>query len=379
LTSASGEVTAVSGRTFSVEETKRYAGNLGDPARMASGFAGVTSASDENNALIVRGNSPRGVLWRIDGLEVPNPNHFAAEGSSSGVVSILSANMIDNSDFLTGAFPATYGNALSAVFDMKLRSGNNERHEHSAQLGLLGLEGSTEGPLSRQHKGSYLVNYRYSTLNLLDKLGVDLNDVGEYKNYQDLSFKVDLPTVNHGRVSIFGISGLSSADKENSDSYTNDDAGMGVVAATYEKNLGINTTLTTALSWSGTRISNYSEVLGLSSGLLKLEENYRKSYIRSSVLVGHKFWERLFLKTGFIYSWLSYNFYLRNLDPGNQAYQEIINFQERNGAGISQAFVTAHQNIVTNLSVTFFILDLPVITRLSPEQECDGILHLGKY
>ena len=344
------ETTVVSSRSFSVEETKRYAGSLGDPARMASGFAGVTSASDESNALIVRGNSPRGVLWRIEGIEVPNPNHFATEGSSSGIVSVLSANVIDNSDFLTSAFPAMYGNALSAVFDMKLRSGNNERREHSLQAGLLGIEASTEGPLTSHHTSSYLINYRYSTLNILDKLGFDLNDAGEYKNYQDLSFKIDCPTAHNGRLAVFGIGGLSKSNKENSNALTHDYADMGVVGTTYQKILNENTSITTALSWSGTNISNSNEVLGLGSGPLKVEENYHKSYARASLQAEHKISDKFFFNGGVIYSRLFYDFYLRNLDPGNQAYQEIINFQEKGNTGIVQAFLSARQTFSSKLS-----------------------------
>ncbi len=123
-----------SGRSFNVEDTKRYAGSLGDPARMATAFAGVTGASDECNSLIVRGNSPRGVLWRVEGIEIPNPNHFTTEGASSGVIGILSPNMIETSDFLTGAFPAQYGNALSAVFDIHLRNGNNQKRSTPFRL-----------------------------------------------------------------------------------------------------------------------------------------------------------------------------------------------------------------------------------------------------
>ncbi len=347
--SNTSETTVVSGHSFTVEETKRYAGSLGDPSRMASSFAGVTNASDESNALIVRGNSPRGVLWRVDGIEVPNPNHFATEGSSNGIVSVLSSNIIDNSDFLTSAFPALYGNALSAVFDMKLRSGNNERREHSFQAGLLGVEASTEGPFSNKNRSSYLINYRYSTLNILDKLGVDLNDAGEYKNYQDFSFKMDFLTTKNGRFSVFGIGGLSKSNQENINTLAHDNSNMGIVGITYQKIVNDNTSITSAVSWSGTGISNYNEVLGLDSGSLKIEENYHKSYARTSLLADRKITERFFLKGGIIYSRLFYNFYLRNLDPGNQAYQEIINFQEQNNTGITQAFLTAQQNFTSTL------------------------------
>src|SRR3990170_2758889 len=159
-------VALTSSKSFSVEETKRYAGSMGDPARMVTAFAGVTGASDESNALIIRGNSPRGVLWRIEGIEVPDPNHFTTEGASGGVVSVLSTNMIETSDFITGAFPPQYGNALSGVFDINLRKGNNQQYEYSIQAGLLGMEISAEGPLSRAKSSSYLVNYRYSTLSI---------------------------------------------------------------------------------------------------------------------------------------------------------------------------------------------------------------------
>ena len=77
------KMATVSARTFSVEETKRYAGSIDDPARMASSYAGV-GVVDGNNDLVIRGNSPRGMLWRMEGLEIPNPNHFSSQGASGG-------------------------------------------------------------------------------------------------------------------------------------------------------------------------------------------------------------------------------------------------------------------------------------------------------
>ncbi|HEY3403356.1 MAG TPA: TonB-dependent receptor [Ohtaekwangia sp.] len=341
----------VSSREFSVEETKRYAGSFGDPARMASGYAGVTGASDESNALIVRGNSPRGVLWRVEGIEVPNPNHFATEGSSNGIVSVLSANMIDNSIFLTGAFPAGYGNALSAVFDMALRSGNNERAEHSIQAGLLGIEASTEGPFNARHTSSYLINYRYSTLDILDQLGVDLNAAGEFKNYQDVSFKVDVP-FQQGKLSLFGIGGVSKSSRANNEVVNDDRSDLGVTGLTYQRAFD-HTLLQASLSWSGTRITNDNEIRGLSGGVLKLEENYRKSYVRSVVQATHKFSDVFTLDGGLIFSKLFYDFYLRNLDPENQSYEEIVNFSEKNSTSIQQGFVSARHSFSPSLSAVY--------------------------
>jgi len=157
------------------------------PARMASKFAGVTIVSDERNDIIVRGNSPIGMLWRLDGVDIPNPNHFAVAGSSGGAISMINNNLLDNSDFFTSAFPAEYGNALSAVFDLHLRNGNNEKHEYFAQVGVNGFEIGAEGPFTKFKKSSYLFSYRYSTLAVLNKLGISIIDAVPV--FQDVSFK----------------------------------------------------------------------------------------------------------------------------------------------------------------------------------------------
>ena len=169
---ANNEMSTVSARSFSVEETSRYAASVDDPARMAQAFAGVSTTDDVSNEIIVRGNSPRGLLWRLNGIEIPSPNHFTDVGASGGGISVLSNNMMDNSDFFTAAFPAEYGNALSGVFDINLRKGNQHKAERAFQLGLLGTDVSVEGPLRGENKGSYLINYRYSTLSMLTAIGV---------------------------------------------------------------------------------------------------------------------------------------------------------------------------------------------------------------
>ncbi|MCC7507528.1 MAG: carboxypeptidase-like regulatory domain-containing protein, partial [Saprospiraceae bacterium] len=169
------EFSTVSARTFSVEETQRYAAAVNDPARMASSFAGVVIGSDGNNTIVIRGNAPNGQLWRMEGVDIPNPNHFSAVGSSGGGISILSAQLLANSDFMTGAFAAEYGNALSGVFDLRLRKGNSEKFEGTLQAGVLGLDAAAEGPFRvGKQKGSFLVNYRYSTLSLLSRVGVNI-------------------------------------------------------------------------------------------------------------------------------------------------------------------------------------------------------------
>lgn len=202
------EMSAVSARTVSVEETQRFAAAVNDPARAALAYAGVTTVGDGNNFISIRGNAPNGLLWRMEGVEVPNPNHFSSPGTSGGGISILSAQLLANSDFITGAFAAEYGNATSGVFDLRLRRGNNERREFTFQAGVLGIDAAAEGPFTAKHNGSYLINYRYSTLGLLGKAGI-LSD-GGVTTFQDLSFNFVLPTEKNGTFTFFGFGGLSS-------------------------------------------------------------------------------------------------------------------------------------------------------------------------
>ncbi|HLA63009.1 MAG TPA: carboxypeptidase-like regulatory domain-containing protein, partial [Rhodothermales bacterium] len=211
------EMAAVSARGFSVEETRRYAGGADDPARMASAFAGVsTTGGTQENALVIRGNAPRGVLWRLEGVEIPNPNHFAGlQVAGGGGLTLFSAQLLSDSDFFTGAFPAEYGNALSGVFDVRFRNGNTARREHAVQLGVMGVEGSSEGPFVAGSPSTYLFNYRYSTLGLL----MPLLPTEAGATYQDLAFKLAFPTRRAGRFEVWGLGGLDGQRLvENTDS-----------------------------------------------------------------------------------------------------------------------------------------------------------------
>lgn len=209
-TKTNNKMATVSARVFSADEAARYAGSRNDPARMAANFAGVSGANDSRNDIIIRGNSPLGVLWRLNGLDIPNPNHFGSLGSTGGPISILNNNTLDNSDFITGAFPADYGNATAGVFDLRMRSGNNEKYEFLAQVGFNGFELGAEGPFSRKKKnGSFMINYRYSTLSVFKYLGLDFGTGAAVPQYQDLTFKADLPTKKAGKFSVWGIGGLS--------------------------------------------------------------------------------------------------------------------------------------------------------------------------
>jgi hypothetical protein len=215
------EMATLSVRNFNSEETNRYAGSRGDPSRLAASTAGVSSGNDARNDIIVRGNSPIGVLWRLENIDIPNPNHFSAQGATGGPISILNNNLLANSDFYTSAWPADYGNKSAAVFDLKLRNGNNEKREFTGQVGINGIELGAEGPFKKDYNGSYLVNYRYSTLDAFTALGINFGVSGQPR-YQDISWKVNLPTAKMGTFNFWGIGGISNISLLDSDKKSGD-------------------------------------------------------------------------------------------------------------------------------------------------------------
>jgi len=204
---AVNEMSLVSSRSISLEETKRYAGSFNDPSRILTNFAGVTNSQNGENDIIVRGNSPKYIQWRLEGVEITNPTHFADQNGARGGISALNNSLLATSDFSTGAFSPEYGDVLSGVYDVKLRAGNNKRLETTLGIGLLGIDATLEGPFKKGYGGSFLFNYRYSTVTLISKLGsVDLP--GDLR-FQDAAFKIVLPTKKAGEFSLFGIGGLS--------------------------------------------------------------------------------------------------------------------------------------------------------------------------
>lgn len=211
------KMAAASARMFSVEEANRYAGGLDDPARLASSFAGV-AGSIASSGITIRGNSPQFMQWKLEGVEIPNPTHFPdMTGVGGGIITALSSQVMGNSDFLTGAFPAEYGNALSGVFDVKLRNGNNETHENTFQLGTLGIDFASEGPFKKGKQSSYLFNYRFATMGLIDMIVPGGMGQGAGLRYQDLSFKLHFPTLKAGTFSVWGIGTLDRYKDDASD------------------------------------------------------------------------------------------------------------------------------------------------------------------
>lgn len=290
---AENEMATVSSRSFTVEETQRYAGSRNDPSRMAANFAGVAAPNDSRNDIVIRGNAPTGLLWRLEGLDIPSPNHFGSFGTTGGPVSMLNNNVLENSDFFTGAFPAGYGNALAGAFDLDLRSGNRDEYEYVGQVGFNGFEAGAEGPLGQ---GSFLVNGRYSTLGVFDAVGIPLGTGTAVPNYTDATFKLDLPTRKAGRFEIFGLGGVSSIDLFNSELLeeggdTEDQFGqdgfdlanesrMGVVGMTHTIFLSENTSLKNTFGASTQQVEVRTDSLLISEENSGYQVNGKVPYYR---------------------------------------------------------------------------------------------------
>jgi len=255
------EAAVSSVRTFDVAETRRYAGSRNDIARMASNYAGVSNADDSRNDIVVRGNSPVSLLWRLDGIDIPSPNHFNSFGSTGGPVSILNNNNLSNSDFITSAYPAAYGNTVSGVFDLQMKKGNGFAREFTGQIGFNGFELGAEGPIKKGAPASYMANYRYSTLGVFQALGVEFGTGAAIPQYQDLTFALDFPTQKAGTFKLFGLGGLSNIHFEpveeedsNGNLYTTtdlkNDAKTGIVGLKHTYYFNKNTYLNTSIAAS---------------------------------------------------------------------------------------------------------------------------------
>lgn len=323
----------VSGRMFSVEETRRFAAGLNDPSRIAASFPGVSSSGD-NNALSIRGNSPNGLLWRMEGVEISNPNHFARVGTSGGGISILSAQLLANSDFLTGAFPAEFGNALSGVFDIRLRKGNNSKREFSFSASTIGIDLTTEGYFKKGSKSSYLVNYRYGFLTLMEQLGFKISDAST--RYQDLSYHINLPTKNAGTFSFFGFGGLSRQHRVALNDSINfiqnpstrsgalDLSNTGAVGLVHTIRIGHKTVLNTTYSSNGTNYREEDNFYNKISGPLIVTRNnrFRETNAILSIVATHKLNKKNVLKIGFNTN--GKNFFLNQREAVSNVLQDKV-------------------------------------------------------
>ncbi len=366
------EMATVSARAFTVEETDRYAGSRGDPARMASNFAGVGGSDDSRNDIVVRGNSPLGILYRVEGVDIPNPNHFAIPGSGGGPLSVLNNKTLANSDFFTGAFPAEFGNSIAGVFDLRLRNGNNEKHEFTGQFGFLGTELMAEGPIAKEKRSSYLVAYRYSTLSLFQAIGIDIGTTAVPK-YQDLSFQLNFPGKGGSSIAVFGIGGKSDIDiliseqevaerdiygDQDRDQYFNTQ--MGVLGVNYTKPLNASTLL--RFTVAGTHENQQSEHLLVhrrigADNLFVVDSltpqhwyNYTTNKAVGSFHMHKRINQQNLLKVGVISELLMFDFLDSNYNRGLSRFE--VRWDNNDQAALLQPYVQLKRKFSENVTLT---------------------------
>lgn len=329
------EMASVSTRTFSVEETRKFAAAVNDPARMAQSFAGVVSTNDGSNTISIRGNAPVALLWRMEGVDIPNPNHFANVGTAGGGISILSSQLLTNSDFMTGAFSAEYGNALAGVFDLNLRKGNNEKPEYTVQASFLGTDVAAEGPFAKNYRGSYLINYRYSTLGILSKLGVNVG--AAVTNFQDLSYHLYLPAGKAGNFSLFGFGGLSDQNQKAvkdslqwQDEFQRYDwryfSNTGASGLKHTVALGTNTYLQSTFLLSGNDGGYEQERLNESyRPEFSFKRNFINNRLTATTVLNHKLNARLSARSGLYFNRYYFNLGQRNLNEETNVVETPLN------------------------------------------------------
>lgn len=355
------EMSTVSSRSFSMEEVNRYSGGRGDPARLAANFAGVSAPNDQRNDLVIRGNSPQGVLWRFEGINVPNLNHFSTLSTTGGPVSALNTNVLRNSDFMTSAFPSEYGNALAGVFDLGLRRGNTNQREYTFQVSAFtGLEAMAEGPINKEKGSSYLVAYRYSFAGFAKVVGLDIGTAAT-PNYQDLTFKINGGKTKLGQFSVFGIGAMSNIDflhneidsndifaNPNRDSYVK--SKIGVIGVSHLISISTKTNLKSIIGATYTGNDYTEDSIEKSNGnpyKNLIIENSEIHYVFNSSL-SSKINSQLSFKAGIIAE-------LYNLNLLTRTRQLIPNWENRvdfkGDATLIQNFAQAKYNFNENLSM----------------------------
>ena len=347
-----------SARQFTVEETQRYAGGMDDPARLVTSFAGVAAPSVGSSGISVRGNNPDGLLWRIDGVEVPNPNHFAdLTVAGGGLLTAISSQMMGNSDFITGAFPAEYGNASSGVFDIKLNTGNSSKRQYTLQAGIIGMDFATQGPFVYGASATYNMNYRYSTMALVAPFLPA--DAGVLK-YQDLSFKTNLPTKKLGIFSLWGIGALdgvnmhaidsimwtTDTDRDNSKTSLN----MFASGLTHKIHINPSTFLNSTISVTGNGLSHNEQRLDHNLQAHP-QSNAENQLYRFAVQSGisKRFGKKHSNKTGFNYQHLRYNLNIQqSLSEGVPPAQMV---DQKGNSGLLQVYTQSKISLLPKFTL----------------------------
>jgi hypothetical protein len=394
---AINDMSQLSTHSVTLEETKRFTGGMDDPARVVSSFAGVVSTPDGSSDIIVRGNSPKYMQWRLDGAEISSPYHMDDQNSSFGALTALNNNLLATSDFYTGAFSSEYGDVISCVYDVKLRPGNNEKFEATGGIGLMGTELTVEGPFKKGYAGSYLFNYRYSTITLINKLGIV--DVPGVVDYQDATFKIVLPTKRAGTFSFYGLGGLSGFSMENMGPTGLSTPGRPTESALTSKdffkknhlaNLGINHTMSlngnsfikTTLNYSGTganddifetdtirtyNIDNDFKVDSITPRMHMIQSSIVNSAIRGAITYSNKINAKNKIQIGTKYTLYSFN-YNQNIYSNEEASLTNINNFKVNLSTINNFISWKHSlNELIDIVAGLHNMNIPAIKKSTLE------------
>ena len=353
------KLASVSARTFSMEEVNRYAGGRSDPARLVANFAGVSAPDDSRNDIVIRGNSPVGVLWRIDGMNVNNPNHFASVGTTGGAVSALNTNLLKNSDFFTSAFPAEYGNATAGVFDLGFRNGNNKKRETTIQVGVItGLEATTEGPFSKKSDASYLIGYRYALAGVAQAVGINIGTTAT-PSYQDLSFKLNSGTSKFGKFSLFGILATSTIEIGGGSSNTLYGNGnqvdfaskIGIVGFNHFKQINKKSFISTTVgvNYASNDQTGYDTDRPTVTSFIKEENKVAKTSYNFSTTYHSKINSRLFVKVGIQHEIIGLDLYYKTKERIFDNYKQIWDYNS--STNMTQAFAHFKYNITEKIAL----------------------------
>lgn len=351
------KMSMIGARSFNLDETNRYAGSYGDPARMAMNYAGILPVRDNRNDIIIRGNSAVSLQWRIEGIEIPNPNHFGASGTTGGPITIINTNLLAKSDFFNGTFPAEYGNAIAGVFDLKLKPANSQNHERWFQIGWNGLELGIEGPLSKNKKSTYMISYRHGIPDVLYHMGINQK---ERVMYKDLSFKFNFPGTKTGNWELIGMGGNSriiidelNLDEnertfktygENLDNYTS----MGMIGLINRVYPSKKMKITNSLSTTGNTVKNVIDTFTIveENPFLWAKEQTEEIKFSAGTKINYRINNRQSITTG-----ISYDHFLLSYNDMEWQNNKYINYTDT--ANAQQKMLKAHLSLRQLLGTRF--------------------------
>jgi len=363
------KLATISARQFSLEEVNRFSGGRSDVGRLASNFAGVSAPDDSRNDIVIRGNSPTGLLWRLEGTPIPSPNHFSTAGTTGGPISALNTNMLKNSDFITSAFPAEYGNAIGGVLDIGFRKGNIDEYEFTAQMGAFtGVEAMAEGPIGNK-QGSFLIAARYSLVGLM---GAGAGGTSATPNYSDVSFNFDFGNRTFGNLSLYGILGRSdieflgddidpddlfSAEDENSKV----ESGFNVVGLNHKIVMGeqsyLKSNITLSTSSSTFNSDRYINKHSPQERIINYtESDNTENRLTVSTLYNSKINRKITLRTGALYEAYNVQYLLKDRekqpDNNNDGDPDMFTFRDiDNNFGIFQPYIQAQFRLTEKLTL----------------------------